>query len=92
MLVYVVARSMTSKGLLNYTYNWGYHYYRLTNAGIDWIKEQFGITDRVVPVTHVKNTRAAARKQHQEGEEEDGDAQPARTAMRGGRGKARGGY
>lgn len=82
---------MTSKGLLTYTYNWGYHYYRLTNAGIDWIKAQFGITDRVVPVTHVKNARAAA-KQETEGGEGEGDAQPARTAMRGGRGRGRGGY
>ena len=89
MLCYVIARTMTSKGFLTYTYNWGYHYYRLTNAGIDWIKEQFGITGRVVPVTHVKAVKAAAKKQ--EGEEEEGEA-PARTAMRGGRGKARGGY
>lgn len=90
--MWTVARALASKKLLEYTYNWGYHYYRLSDAGIQWIKGQFGITDKVVPVTHVKAVKPVvtnARAAPEEGAEEGEDDKP-RTAARGGRGRGRG--
>lgn len=96
---------MASKGFLNYIYNWGFHYYTLTNSGLEWIKTQFGITDKVIPVTFKANKKTYHRAARRErgAPQEGGDAAPQQEGAEGraptrggrtmrGRGGARGGY
>lgn len=66
--VWMLCRSLTSKGYLEVTFSWRYLYYTLTANGINYIKETLGIKDaKVQPKT--RKARADAVDEEQEGEE-----------------------
>ncbi len=46
--VWMVTRSLHSKGFLNLTYSWRHYYYSLTQEGVTYIKKVLGITDNSV--------------------------------------------
>ena len=51
--VWMVTRSLHSKGLLNLTYSWKHYYYSLNQEGVTYIKKNLGITEESVqPRTH----------------------------------------
>lgn len=77
--VWMLTRSLQSKGYLEVTFSWRHLYYTLTANGITFIKETLGIKDaKVQPKT--RKARADA------GEEEEGEERRER-GERGGRGR-----
>merc|ERR550537_895161 len=51
-----VCKSLTSKGYLMEKFNWQWHYYFLTNEGIEFLREQLGLPADVIPATLKKQT------------------------------------
>lgn len=50
--LFMICRSLCSKGCLTQMFNWQYHYYSLTNDGITFLKQELGINDEgVLPIT-----------------------------------------
>ena len=69
--VWMLTRSMLSKGYLETTFSWRYLYYTLTANGINYIKETLGIKDaKVQPKT--RKARADAAEEEEEGEDRRG--------------------
>merc|ERR1719412_2329726 len=52
--VYMVCRSLTSKGYLMEKFNWQWHYYFLTNEGIEYLREVLHLPPQVFPSTLTK--------------------------------------
>ena len=50
--LFMICRSLYSKGCVTQMFNWQYHYYSLTNDGITYLKQELGIEDEgVKPIT-----------------------------------------
>lgn len=51
--LYVVKlmQSLESRAYVKHTYNWGYNYYYLTNAGIDFLRATLHLPESIVPAT-----------------------------------------
>ena len=50
--LFMICRSLYSKGCVTQMFNWQYHYYSLTSDGISYLKLQLGIEDESVkPIT-----------------------------------------
>ena len=70
--VWMLTRSLQSKGYLEVTFSWRHLYYSLTANGINFIKETLGIKDaKVQPKT--RKARADANDEEEEDEEKRGD-------------------
>ena len=68
--VWMLTRSLQSKGYLEVTFSWRHLYYTLTANGINFIKETLGIKDaKVQPKT--RKARADANDDENEGEENE---------------------
>ena len=68
--VWMLTRSLQSKGYLEVTFSWRHLYYTLTANGINFIKETLGIKDaKVQPKT--RKARADANDDENEGEERE---------------------
>jgi small subunit ribosomal protein S10e len=44
-------KSFTSKGFTRETFNWQYHYYYLTNTGIEYLRQYLALPADIVPAT-----------------------------------------
>ena len=91
--VWMLTRSLQSKGYLEVTFSWRHLYFTLTANGINFIKETLGIKDaKVQPKT--RKARADANDDENEGEEnERGERRPRRNyGDREGRGEGRRNY
>ena len=50
--LFMICRSLMSKGCVTQLFNWQYHYFSLTNDGIQFLKSELGIEDESVqPIT-----------------------------------------
>ncbi|KAF0852683.1 40S small subunit ribosomal protein eS10 (rpS10) [Andalucia godoyi] len=54
-----LAQSLTSKGFIKETFAWQHHYYYLTDAGINYLREALGAPAEVVPSTLKEKARPA---------------------------------
>jgi|LakWasMet32_HOW6_FD_contig_91_121518_length_678_multi_4_in_0_out_0_1 small subunit ribosomal protein S10e len=81
--LYVVklAQSFTSKGFLKETFAWQSHYYFLTDAGVNYLREALGASADVVPLTLKEKARPARPS-----------SLPERRPRTGGRGGDREGF
>merc|ERR1712137_230200 len=53
--VWMLARTMHSKGYLDLTYSWQYYYYTLNDEGIEYLRKKLGIgAEDVKPATQTK--------------------------------------
>merc|ERR1740122_923245 len=52
--VMMICRSLASRGYLDEKFNWQWHYYFLTNEGIDYLREKLSIPPQVFPSTLTK--------------------------------------
>merc|ERR1719152_1151893 len=55
-----ICKSLTSKGYLMEKFNWQWHYYFLTNEGIEFLREQLGLPADIIPATLKKQTPTRA--------------------------------
>lgn len=44
-------KSFKSKGFVKETFNWRYHYYYLTNEGIEYLRQYLALPADIVPAT-----------------------------------------
>jgi small subunit ribosomal protein S10e len=44
-------KSFTSKGFTRETFNWQYHYFYLTNTGIEYLRQYLALPADIVPAT-----------------------------------------
>jgi small subunit ribosomal protein S10e len=44
-------QGFASKGFVSDTFNWGYHYYILTDEGIKYLRDYLGLPSDIVPAT-----------------------------------------
>ena len=57
--VFMVLRSMESRGYLKNVFSWQHNYYTLTSEGIEWLRQQLGIAnEKVYPKTHQPKRQA----------------------------------
>jgi len=62
--VWMLAKSLNSKGYLNLTFNWRHYYYTLNQDGIEFIKKILGINDDdVKPETHKARNEPEERRE-----------------------------
>merc|ERR1719330_1848796 len=52
--VMMVTKSLCSRGYLLEKFNWQWHYYFLTNEGIDYLRDQLSLPPQVFPSTLTK--------------------------------------
>merc|ERR1719433_17564 len=52
--VFMVMRSLASRGYVSEKFNWQWHYYFLTNEGIDYLREALSLPPQVFPSTLTK--------------------------------------
>merc|ERR1719373_1344336 len=72
--VMMVTRSLASRAYLDEKFNWGWHYYFLTNEGIDYLREVLHLPAQVFPSTLTKQrpTRPALAGADSAGGDGDG--------------------
>jgi len=58
--VMCLLRSFASKGYVKETFNWQWHYYYLTNEGIEYLRQYLALPADIVPATLKKPVTAAA--------------------------------
>mmetsp|Transcript_68116 Transcript_68116/g.190210 ORF Transcript_68116/g.190210 Transcript_68116/m.190210 type:complete len:83 (-) Transcript_68116:95-343(-) len=76
----MVLRSLCSRGYVSEVFSWQWHYYYLTNEGIDYLREVLHLPPQVCPSTFTKQrpTRPALSAEAGGGD--------------GGKGKGKGGW
>merc|ERR1712137_733784 len=79
--VMMVLRSLASRGYLTEKFNWQWHYYFLTNEGIDYLREVLHLPAQVCPSTFTK--QRPTRPALSEGQGDDSGK---------GKGKGKGGW
>lgn len=88
--VWMLTRSLHSKGYIDVVFSWRHYYYTLNNEGITYIKGKLGITEpKVQPKT--RTIRADAVESQQEGAEGEGQGEGRGERGFRGRGRGRGG-
>lgn len=80
-------QSLESRSYVKHSYNWGYNYYYLTNAGIDFLRATLYLPEDIVPATLTARKRAAPEGGERRSFRRDGEGE-----QRGGRGVRREGY
>ena len=60
-------KSFKSKGYVRETFNWQWHYYYLTNSGIEYLRQYLALPADIVPAT----LKAAAPRPGREGAENE---------------------
>eukprot|EP00351_Strombidinopsis_sp_SopsisLIS2011_P006220 CAMPEP_0116871574 /NCGR_PEP_ID=MMETSP0463-20121206/2007_1 /TAXON_ID=181622 /ORGANISM="Strombidinopsis sp, Strain SopsisLIS2011" /LENGTH=122 /DNA_ID=CAMNT_0004510297 /DNA_START=30 /DNA_END=395 /DNA_ORIENTATION=- len=60
-------KSFASKGLVKETFNWRWHYYYLTNEGIEYLRQYLALPADIVPAT-LKVTAVKTRPGEEQGE------------------------
>merc|ERR1719213_726634 len=70
--VMMVLRSLTSRDYCTEKFNWQWHYYFLTNEGIEYLREQLHLPAQVFPQTLTKQRPARPALSTIEGGEEGG--------------------
>ena len=74
-VTYIDLLSSYRRGYLQEKFNWGYHYYFLSDEGVEFLRDYLHLDASAFPETHlVKTAKDAAA----EGEAEKEDARPAR--------------
>lgn len=88
--VWMLTRSLHSKGHVDVVFSWRHYYYTLNNQGITYIKSKLGITEpKVQPKTRTIRADAVESQQEGEGEGEGREGRGERGFR--GRGRGRGG-
>ena len=85
---FLVMRSLVSRKFATEIFKWQWHYYFLTQEGIQYLREYLGLPNTVIPNTYKVN-EVAEEEQKEEGEE-GGERKGGRGERRG-RGRVRGG-
>ena len=93
---FLVMRSLVSRKFATEIFTWQWHYYFLTEKGIEYLREYLGLPNTVIPNTYKFNENEEEEQQKEEGEEGErkergrrgGDK---RDGERRGRGRPRGG-
>ena len=92
---FLVMRSLISRKFATELFSWQWHYYFLTEKGIEYLREYLGLPNTVIPNTYKFNENEEEEQQKEEGEEGErkerrrgGDG---RDGERRGRGRPRGG-
>jgi small subunit ribosomal protein S10e len=68
--VMMITKSLHSKGYLIEKFNWGYHYYFLSDEGVEFLRDYLHLDASAVPETHqVKTAKDAANEGEAEKEE-----------------------
>merc|ERR1712156_1291892 len=84
--VWMLLRSLHSKGIVDLVFNWLYYYYNVKDTGVKFLRDALGIVEeRVVP-----NTFKKVRKDYVGRDENEEEDRPGRGG-RGGGGGGRGG-
>ena len=78
---FLVVRSLASRKFVTEIFSWQWHYYFLTESGVDYLRKYLGLPDLVIPKTH---------KFDEVQKEEEGEENEDREEKREGRGKGRG--
>lgn len=60
LYVIKLMQSMESRSYVKHSYNWGYNYYYLTNAGIDFLRQTLHLPENIAPATHTVRKRTTA--------------------------------
>ena len=68
--VMMITKSLHSKGYLTEKYNWGYHYYFLSDEGVEFLRDYLHLDASAFPETHISKTG--------KGQDEEADEKPAR--------------
>merc|ERR1711907_922068 len=57
----MIVKSLKSRGCLNEVFNWGWHYYFLTDDGVKSLIKQLGLPAdaKILPATHSKKRKVA---------------------------------
>eukprot|EP00386_Alphamonas_edax_P015568 GDKI01047496.1.p2 GENE.GDKI01047496.1~~GDKI01047496.1.p2 ORF type:complete len:155 (-),score=59.58 GDKI01047496.1:147-611(-) len=78
--VMMALKSLCSKKYVDEKFNWCYHYYTLTNEGIEYLREYLHLPATVFPATYTKarpSRPQGERRERREGKEQrDGDFKP----------------
>ena len=67
--VQMIVKSLKSRGYLQDVFSWMWSYYTVTNAGVQFLVKELGVSSDVVPATYKKKRVIAAPKVEDEGEE-----------------------
>ena len=86
---FLVMRSLISRKFATEIFKWQWHYYFLTQEGIQYLREYLGLPNTVIPNTY--KVEANEEEQKEEGEEGERRGGERRGGERRGRGKPRGG-
>ncbi len=76
-------QSLKSRGFLKESFTWQYHYYFLTDEGIDYLRKFLHLPAEIVPLT-LKKTAIAKNPRPSNNE---GEGEGRRGGFRGGKGK-----
>ena len=100
---FLVMRSLISRKFATELFSWQWHYYFLTEKGIEYLREYLGLPNTVIPNTYKFNENEEEEEQQKEegeegekkerrrgGDKRDGERR-GRGRPRGGRGGRRGG-
>lgn len=87
---FLVMRSLVSRGYATELFSWQWHYYFLTEKGIDYLRDYFGLPKTIIPNTYkFENNQEEEKKDEEEGEQNDRKRDEGRRGR--GRGRGRGG-
>ena len=78
---FLVVRSLASRQFVTEIFSWQWHYYFLTEKGVDYLRKYLGLPDQVIPKTH---------KFDEQQKEEEPEENEERGEKREGRGKGKG--
>ena len=89
---FLVMRSLISRKFATEIFKWQWHYYFLTQEGIQYLREYLGLPNTVIPNTYkVEANEEEQKEEGEEGERRGGERRRGRGRPRGGRGGRRGG-
>jgi len=96
----MIMKSLHSKNFVSEVYNWGYKYFCINKEGVEFLREELGIEEKVIPKTFQKEMQGGPEMLV---DEEEQPGRPRRGFGRdrggdrggdrgfGGRGRGRGG-
>ena len=89
--VWMVMRSLHSKGIVELVFNWLYYYYYVKTEGVKFLRDNLGIAEEnIVPLTFKKTNRNFETREDREGGEDRPRGRGRGGRGRGGRGGERG--
>ena len=81
---FLVIRSLASRKFVTEIFSWQWHYYCLTEKGVEYLRKYLGLPDSIIPNTH------KFEEQPKEEENEENEEKEEKRERRGGRGRGRG--